>query len=186
MSDEERDSPSIIETYYRSRAAEFSRFCQGLAFIVLTYFSVTSFRERKFARYLSSYRDKFTLLAIIVIVFSFVTGVSTVGILYDSAPKSLGFSKIVHSGVWDTIPPMQGSIKEFVVINTQDKSITLNLRVIHWNPLSDQGMVEVDWDYDGGPILPDRSLRVKITVTNLNFDKPTTVSLDVIVYYTEI
>ncbi len=185
MSDEKCDSSNIIEIYYRSRAVEFSRFCQGLPLILLTFFSVTSFRKRKFTRYLSSYGEKFTLLAYFAIVFSFITGISTVGILDDSTLNSPSFSKLVHSGVWDTIPPMQESIKEFVVTNTQDKSITINLHVIHWNPLNDHGRVDVDWDYDGSSILPNRSLTVKITVTNLNYDKPTTASLDVIVYSPE-
>jgi hypothetical protein len=186
MTYNENDTSNSIETYLRSKAAEFSQVCQGLTYLVLTYFSITSFRNRKFTRYLSSYEGKFTLIAIMAILFSFTTGISTIGLLKESTPNTPSLTITAHSGVWDTIPARQESSKEFLISNTNGEPIILDLKVIHWNPFSSQDMVTIDWDYDGRLIPPDQSISVKITVTNLDYENPASISLDVIVYGSEM
>jgi hypothetical protein len=181
MALDESDDSNRVETYLKSKAAEFSQVCQGFTYLVLTYFSITSFRKRKFARYLSSYEGKLTLVAIMAIAFSFITGISTVGFLKNSDPDTPCLTIIAHSGVWDTLPARQESTKEFEISNTNDKPIVLNLEVIHWNPFSSQDMVKTDWDYDGNLIPPNQSITVKITVANLDYENPRNIILDVIV-----
>ncbi|MHA2163708.1 MAG: hypothetical protein ACXABF_14920 [Candidatus Thorarchaeota archaeon] len=186
MAYDEKDNSNIIETYLRSKAAEFSQVCQGLTYMTLTYFSITSFRKRKFVRYLSSYEGKFTLIAIIAIAFSLTTGISTIGFLKDSTPETPCLTIIAHSGVWDTIPARQESSKDFLISNTNDKPIKLELKVIHWNPFISQDMVKIDWDYDGTIIPPNQSITVKITATNLDYQNPNNIILDIIVHGFEI
>ncbi len=182
MTEEEIDISSIIETYMKARASEFSRFCQGLPHLVLTLFSTTEFRKRKFARYLASYKGKFTLMVIISLSLSFITGISTIGILKNSDPDIPILTLNIHSGVWDTIPPKQESTKEFIISNTHDKPITLILNDIQWNSISAQGNVNVEWDYDGSIIPPNQSIAIKITITNTDYENPTTVILDIIIF----
>ena len=189
MTKDENDNWSNIEICLRSKAAEFSRFFQGFTYLILTYFSFTSFRKRKIARYLSSYEGKFTLVAILVIVVSFTIGISTVGILKESAPNipdTSNITIIVYSGFWDTISAKQESSKEFVISNTIDVPIALSLEAFQWNSYISQDMVEIDWDYDGSLIPPNQSISVKITVTNLGYENPTNIILDIIVHGFEI
>ena len=186
MTEEEINISSIIETYMKSRASEFSRFCQGLPHLVLVLLSITAVRKRKFARYLDSYKGKFTLMVIITISLSFITGISTIGILKNSDPDNPNLTLNIHSGVWGTTLPKHESTKEFIITNTHDKPITLVLNVIHWNSFSIQDNVNVEWDYDGSIIPPNQSIAIKITVTNLDYENPTTIILDIILHGLEI
>ena len=156
---------------------------------LLTALSIYTLKERR-TDLKNRTLDKGNRLTIIIslsIGLSVVAGLSFTGLLQSSKTVDHPDTVIkINSGEWGKIQTGSKSSRVFYVENTCGKALTLDFFTENWSPVQVQDFVQVSWDYDGRPILPNHGANITLTLVNISHDVTMNFRFDIVVTGTEL
>jgi hypothetical protein len=178
--EEDEEIESILETYLRSRATEFSRLFNGLTAVILETISTRRITKRSVSRSLSAFKNEYlSLILSIALALSVVTSISMIGLLKNEETIPPILEVEVHSGYWGSIQIQESTSRAFKVENPTEHPLTLELKTLNWNPIMASKDLKVSWDYPGAPLPPGEATDITINIENIGLAGTILVSLDI-------
>lgn len=178
--EEDEENQSLLEIYFRSQAAEFAKFFNGLTAYTLQIISTKKITKRNISTNCLDFRNpKLSLILSIAILLTLATSLPMMGLLQNEKPNPPILDVEVHSGLWGSIPTHETSSQTFKVENPTEHTLTLELKTLNWTPIMASKDIEVSWDYDGTPLLPGEAAYIRINLENIGLSGTIIVSLDI-------
>jgi hypothetical protein len=172
---------NLMLYYMRTRAREYSQFYNRLARIVwgALFLRNHTLRDKHSKEATLQIHNKHIVLSI-VLTLSILTGISMTGLLNDTNVTQV-FETEIHSGFWGVIPLNSSMIRTFIVENPTEFPVNLKLKTRSWIPSEAPKYVNIAWNYDDTPLLPEEAIEISITLDNLSMERIIFVSLDIYV-----
>jgi len=117
----------------------------------------------------------------VTLLISLMTSLSLLGLIDNNIDPSPTIIFEIHSGYWDTIPPLASANRSYTIKNTSEHPLQLELRTLNWNPATATLCVRESWDYDGSTLLPGEEIDISISLKNEALDCTIFTNLDIII-----